>query len=129
MITRIAQTAVLVRDYDEAKTFYCEKLGFKVVEDTDLGDGKRWVRLATPQGEGGELVLSRAADDEQLRGLGKQAGGRVFLFLNTDHFDSDFAAFSRAGVEFVEGPRVMPYGKVAVFKDLYGNRIDLIGPA
>jgi len=129
MIVGIAQIALLVRDYDEAKAFYGGILGFSVVEDTAMPEGKRWVRLRAPGKMGSELLLSKAADDAQRACVGKQAGGRVLFFLNTDDFDADHAAFLATGVEFVEGPFVRPYGKVAIFKDLYGNRIDLIEPA
>ena len=128
MITGISQIALLVREYDEAKAFYCGALGFTVVEDTALPDGKRWVRLRTPGRGGSELLLSRAADEKQSAAVGNQAGGRVLFFLHTNDFDGDQKAFSAKGVEFVEGPFERPYGKVAVFKDLYGNRIDLIEP-
>jgi catechol 2,3-dioxygenase-like lactoylglutathione lyase family enzyme len=128
MITGIAHTALLVRDYDEAKQFYCGKLGFEVVEDTQLPSGKRWVRLKAPGHQGSEILLSRAANDSQQACIGNQAGGRVLLFLHTDDLASDFKSLSSRGVEFTEGPWDDSYGKVAVFKDLYGNRIDLIEP-
>ena len=127
MITGIVHIALLVREYEEALEFYCEKLGFLIVEDTQL-ENKRWVRLKAPGGQGSEILLSRAVDDEQRAAIGKQAGGRVLFFLNTDNFDSDYDRFGSMGVEFTEGPWDRPYGKVAVFKDLYGNRIDLIEP-
>ena len=127
MITGIIQTALVVREYEEAISFYCEKLGFKVVEDTQLPN-KRWVRLLAPGGMGSEILLSRAVDDKQLAVVGNQAGGRVFFFFHTDNFDADYELFKSRGVEFVEGPWDHDYGKVAVFQDLYGNRIDLIEP-
>jgi catechol 2,3-dioxygenase-like lactoylglutathione lyase family enzyme len=128
MITGIVHTALLVRDYEEAKAFYCGKLGFEVVEDTELPGGKRWVRLLAPGGVGSEILLSRAADDAQRACVGKQAGGRVLFFFHTDDFNADYEHFRAQGVEFTEGPFEHEYGKVAVFKDLYGNRIDLIQP-
>ncbi len=129
MILGIAHTALLVREYEEAKRFYCEKLGFVVVEDTELPEGKRWVRLRAPGGSGSEILLSRAATDEQRAAVGNQTGGRVLFFLHTDDFDADYERFRAAGIEFTEGPRTAPHGKVGVFKDLYGNRIDLISPS
>lgn len=129
MITEILHLALLVRDYDEAKHFYCGKLGFTVEEDTEQASGKRWVRLRPPGGgRGSELLLSKAVGDDQERLVGNQAGGRVLLFLRTDDFDADFEDLREKGVEFSEGPVSQPYGKVAIFRDLYGNRIDLIGP-
>lgn len=128
MITTVAQVALLVREYEEAKAFYCGVLGFEVVEDTALA-AKRWVRLRAPGGGGSELLLSRAVDDAQRSAVGRQAGGRVLFFLHTDDLDADHRALLAKGVEFTEPPRVERYGKVAVFKDLYGNRIDLIQPA
>jgi catechol 2,3-dioxygenase-like lactoylglutathione lyase family enzyme len=127
MIIGIAHTALLVKDYDEAKAFYCGKLGFIVIEDTKL-ENKRWVRLGPPGRQGSEILLSRATDDHQKSIIGNQAGGRVLIFLHTNNFDYDYELFVSLGVEFIEGPSLMPYGKLAVFKDLYGNRIDLIEP-
>lgn len=122
---RISQIALVVRDYDEAIAFYVGKLGFTLVEDTDMGKGKRWVRVSPGPG-GTELLLARAATPEQESRVGNQAGGRVFLFLETDDLLRDHAAWRARGVEFTEEPRHEEYGLVVVFKDLYGNRIDLI---
>lgn len=127
MITGIVHTALIVRDYDEAMSFYCGKLGFIVVEDTQLTN-KRWIRLRALGGKGSEILLSKAVDDKQRASVGNQTGGRVLFFLHTDDFDSDYARFRSSGIEFTEGPWEADYGKVAVFKDLYGNRIDLIEP-
>lgn len=103
-------------------------LGFRLVEDTPLTPAKRWVVVA-PQGAGGaRLLLARAADEVQAAAVGGQAGGRVFLFLETDDFERDHAAFSARGVDFVRPPRDEPYGRVAVFADPYGNLWDLIEP-
>ncbi|MFO1039450.1 MAG: VOC family protein [Geminicoccaceae bacterium] len=124
MRRRIAAMALVVRDYDEAKAWFTDVLGFRCVEDTDLGGGKRWVVVAPEEGPG--LLLARAATPEQMARIGDQTGGRVFLFLHTDDFDRDHALWRSRGVRFVEGPRVETYGKVAVFLDLYGNRWDLI---
>ena len=128
MIVGLAHAALLVREYEEAKRFYCGKLGFLVVEDTVLPNGKRWVRLRAPGNEGSEILLSRAVDDRQRAAVGNQTGGRVLFFLHTDDFAADYERFRASGIEFVEGPFDHSYGKVAVFKDLYGNRVDLIEP-
>lgn len=128
MITGIALTALIVRDYEEAKQFYCGKLGFLVTEDTQL-ETKRWVRLKAPGGQGSEILLSKAVDEKQKASIGNQTGGRVLFFLHTDNFEADFKNFCELGIEFIEGPFNRDYGKVAVFKDLYGNRIDLIEAA
>lgn len=128
MITGIVHTALVVREYEEAIEFYCTKLDFTVVEDTPL-ESKRWIRLHAPGGKGSEILLSRAVGDRQLASVGNQTGGRVLFFLHTDDFDSDYATFRSRGIHFTEGPSKHSYGKVAVFEDLYGNRIDLIGPA
>jgi predicted enzyme related to lactoylglutathione lyase len=119
---------LVVRDYVEAKEFYCDILRFSVVEDSILPSGKRWVRLRAPGKQGSEILLSRAANDKQRASVGNQTGGRV-LFLHTDDFDSDYRSLCSKGVEFTEGPWNDSYGKMAVFKDLYGNRIDLIQPS
>ena len=120
----VAMVALLVREYDEAIAFYRDALGFHVVEDTPL-ETKRWVRMRADGGS--ELLLSRAIG-EQAAYVGKQAGGRVFLFLHTRDFDGDVARLHAANVTIAEGPKVMSFGRVAVFPDLYGNRIDLIEP-
>lgn len=127
-MSRIGAVSLLVRDYDEAIAFYVGKLGFELSEDTDMGAGRRWVRV-TPKGGQTALLLARATTDAQLAHVGDQAGGRVWLFLETDDFDRDHAAWSAGGVVFRETPRHEPYGKVAVFEDLYGNAWDLIQPS
>lgn len=120
----LGAVSLLVRDYDEALAFYVGKLGFVLNEDVDQG-GKRWVRV-TPCGGRTSLILARASTPEQAARIGDQTGGRVWLFLETDDFDRDHAAFTAAGVHFREAPRDEPYGKVVVFEDLYGNGWDLI---
>ncbi len=127
MIKKIAHTALIVRDYEEAKTFYMEKLGFLCVEDIQLPN-KRWIRLQAPGQEGSEILLSKASNAEQELVIGNQTGGRVLFFLETDDFQTDYEALKSKGVEFIEGPFNQPYGWVAVCKDLYGNRLDLVGP-
>jgi catechol 2,3-dioxygenase-like lactoylglutathione lyase family enzyme len=127
---RIALVALLVRDYDEAIDWYARALGFRVREDRPVPEqGKRWVVIAPEDGaEGCALLLARAATPEQARFVGDQAGGRVFLFLRTDDFARDEARLRAAGARFMREPRDEPYGRVAVFEDLYGNRWDLLGP-
>jgi catechol 2,3-dioxygenase-like lactoylglutathione lyase family enzyme len=123
---RLATVPLLVRDYDEAKTWFVETLDFTVVEDTDLGGGKRWL-VVRPRGEGGaSVLLARAVTPDQVARIGDQGGGRVMLFLETDDFNRDYAAMRAAGVRFAEEPRDETYGRVAVFTDLYGNRRDLL---
>jgi catechol 2,3-dioxygenase-like lactoylglutathione lyase family enzyme len=125
----LAQITFVVREYDEAIAFFTDKLGFHLVEDTSLGDPKRWV-VIKPDGPGGiRLLLAQASTPEQIRSVGNQTGGRVFLFLHTDDFWRDFHAMQSRGVKFLESPREEPYGTVAVFEDLYGNKWDLLMPA
>jgi catechol 2,3-dioxygenase-like lactoylglutathione lyase family enzyme len=124
----IASVTLVVRDYDEAVAYFTGCLGFVVAEDTPLADGKRWVRVAPPGGVGASLLLARAATPEQAARVGDQAGGRVLLFLRTDDFWADYQAMRSRGVRFAEEPREEPYGTVAVFLDLYGNRWDLVQP-
>lgn len=125
-MSRLGAVSLLVRDYDEAIAFFVGKLGFILSEDVDQG-GRRWVRV-TPRGGQTGLILARASTPDQIARIGDQAGGRVWLFLETDDFDRDHAAFTAAGVRFREAPRDEPYGRVAVFEDLYGNGWDLIQP-
>lgn len=127
MTQNISQLCLLVRDYDEAIAFYTRKLGFQLLEDTPLSEEKRWVRVG-PIGGGFNLLLAKAATDEQLQQVGNQSGGRVFLFLETDSFTKNYQAMKSRGVTFLEEPREEPYGTVAVFVDLYGNKWDLIEP-
>ncbi len=125
----IAHVALVVRDYDEAIAFYAGTLGFTLVEDTYQPEqDKRWVVVAPPGAPPGatSLLLARASTPEQARFVGDQAGGRVFLFLRTDDFWRDYRRFREAGVTFVREPKAAPYGTVAVFEDLYGNRWDLV---
>lgn len=126
---KISAVTLLVREYDEAIAFYVVALGFRLAEDTDKGDGTRWV-VVTPIGSGGtRLLLARASTPEQEARVGDQTGGRVGFFLQTDDFAGDSARMLTAGVHFEESPRHEPYGTVAVFRDLYGNRWDLLEPA
>lgn len=125
----LAHVALVVRDYDEALAFYVGTLGFTLVEDTDQPEqDKRWVTIRPPGApeHATTILLARATTPEQAAFVGNQSGGRVFLFLATDDFDRDHAAFTAAGVQWVRPPAVQPYGKVAVFADLYGNLWDLV---
>lgn len=123
----IGTVALLVRDYDEAIAFYVEKLGFELVEDSDRGNGKRWVVVA-PSGSNGttNLLLAKAVGEEQLSHVGNQTGGRVGLFLFTDDFERDYARMRANGVKFLEEPRYESYGTVVVFEDLYGSKWDFM---
>ncbi len=122
------QLSYLVRDYAEAIAYFTGILGFDLLEDTDLGQGKRWVRVAPRGGaQGSALLLARAATAEQQACVGRQAGGRVFLFLRSADFWTDYRRMQRTGVRFLELPRLEPYGSVVVFEDLYGQKWDLIG--
>jgi len=123
---KVATVALVVRDYDEAIAWYVEKLGFELLEDVDLGAGRRWVTVGPAGGNGARLLLAQAKDESELARIGDQTGGRVFLFLETDDFARDHAAMQAAGVEFRESSRHEAYGSVAVFADLYGNLWDLI---
>ena len=127
MSRRIAQMALLVRDYDEAIRFFGRALGFTLLEDSPRENGKRWVRVGPTGEEGAALLLARAATPEQERAVGNQSGGRVFMFLETDDFARDYARMRAEGVRFTEEPRHEEYGTVVVFLDLYGNKWDLIG--
>jgi catechol 2,3-dioxygenase-like lactoylglutathione lyase family enzyme len=122
----LAQFTLVVRDYDEAIRWYTDVLGFVLLEDTPLDGGKRWVRVAPRADAETALLLARAASPDQAARVGDQTGGRVFLFLDTDDFARDHARLVAHGVRIVRGPVVEPYGTVAVFEDLYGNRWDLV---
>ena len=126
MQQNLVHIAIIVRDYDEAIDYYTHVLGFELIEDEPRGPGKRWVRVAPRGDHGASLLLAKAANDEQISRIGNQTGGRVFLFLHTDDFQRDYAAYSARGVKFVEQPRYEEYGTVVVFEDIYGNKWDLI---
>jgi catechol 2,3-dioxygenase-like lactoylglutathione lyase family enzyme len=127
MSQTIGLVTVVVRDYDEALDFYVKTLGFTLVEDSFVPEqNKRWVVVAPPGSTGAGLVLGRAVNDDQASRIGRQTGGRVFLFLYTDDFWRDFNAYRSRGVRFVRDPAEQPYGTVAVFEDLYGNLWDLV---
>ena len=123
----ILHVALVVRDYDEAIEFFCEKLHFELVEDTYQPEqDKRWVVVAPPCSTGTTLLLARASTPEQEAFIGNQTGGRVFLFLRTDDFWRDYNEMLANGIKFVRQPKEAPYGTVAVFEDLYGNLWDLV---
>jgi catechol 2,3-dioxygenase-like lactoylglutathione lyase family enzyme len=130
----IGAISLLVRDYDEAISFYVGKLGFTLIEDTDMGGGKRWILVSprdsaeTLRSNSGQacLLLAKAASPEQGSRIGNQTGGRVFLFLHTDDFRRDYEALKANGVRILEEPRNQSYGTVVVFEDLYGNKWDLL---
>jgi len=127
MTQQLGQLSLLVRDYDEAITYYTQTLGFELLEDTSLSATKRWVRVSPP-GSSCHLLLAKAANETQEKQIGHQAGGRVFLFLYTDDFYRDYENYRAKGVEFIREPTQESFGIVSVFKDLYGNLWDLIEP-
>ncbi|EEX36510.1 glyoxalase family protein [Vibrio metschnikovii] len=123
---QIGNIALVVENYDDAIDFYTKKLQFTLVEDTDLGGGKRWVQVSPPNSNGTNLLLAQASTDEQTQFIGNQTGGRVFLFLQTNDFWRDYELMKENGVVFNEAPRIEEYGTVVVFQDLYGNKWDLL---
>ena len=128
MKQRLAHIAIVVSDYDEAIKFYTEKLHFELIEDTKLSEAKRWVLVRPKGADGCCLLLAKAANEEQQSRVGNQTGGRVFLFLHTDNFERDYQNLLDHQIEIVRQPQREEYGTVAVFKDLYGNLWDMIGP-
>ena len=126
MTQQIGYVALVVREYDEAISYFTQSLGFTLVEDTNLGQGKRWVLVSPSGSRGTNLLLARAANPEQSSRIGNQTGGSVFLFLHTDNLGRDYQVMKARGVKFHETPREESYGTVAVFEDLYGNKWDLL---
>ena len=122
---RLSLVTLVVRNYDEAKNWFMEKPGFSLVEDTDLGGGKRWLVLSPGEGRG-HILLAEAKNEAERAAIGNQTGGRVLMFLQTDNFARDHAAMAAKGVKFRKAPSHEAYGTVAVFEDLYGNLFDLI---
>ncbi len=122
----ISAISLIVPDYDQAIAFYVGLMGFELIEDSELSEDKRWVLVAPPGSTETRLLLAKATNEAQEEIIGEQAGGRVFLFLETYDFESDIALMERAGVDIIDGPRVESYGKVAVFRDPFGNKWDLI---
>ena len=129
MNQRLGLVSLVVRDYDEALQFFVGKLGFVLIEDTFVPEqSKRWVVISPPGATESRILLARATSPEQESRVGAQTGGRVFLFLYTDDFSRDYERYKANGIEFARPPREEPYGKVAVFRDLYGNLWDLLQP-
>ena len=129
MKQHLALTALVVRDYDEAISFFVDTLGFELIEDAYVPEqDKRWVVVAPKGAAEGRILLARASNEEQASRIGNQTGGRVFLFLYTDDFERDYHAYRAKGVRFVRPPKEEEYGTVAVFEDLYGNLWDLVEP-
>ena len=126
MTQKLGYVALVVRDYDEALAFYTRSLGFQLIEDTDFGGGKRWVRVRPPGSAGTDLLLAKAVNPEQSSRIGNQTGGRVFLFLHTDDFWRDYREMTARGVKFCQPPTEESYGTVSVFEDLCGNKWDLL---
>ena len=128
MMQTLGHVALVVREYDEALAFFTRTLNFRLIEDTPLGEDKRWVLIAPPGSQGTSLLLARAATPEQVSRIGNQTGGRVFLFLHTDDFWRDYREMTARKVKFIGPPREEDYGTIAVFEDLYGNKWDLLEP-
>lgn len=129
MKQELVQLALVVNDYDEAISFYTQKLKFTLVEDTQLSETKRWVVVSPPGSSGARLLLAKAATAEQTSRVGNQTGGRVFLFLHTDDIRRDYQNLVSQEIKIIREPASEPYGTVLVFADLYGNLWDLIQPA
>lgn len=129
MPSSISTVSLVVRDYDEAIKFFTDSLRFDLMEDTPQGEGKRWVIVSPPGGQGAAILLAKAVGEPQVARIGDQTGGRVFLFLRTDDFYGDYEYMKAKGVRFTEEPRQESYGTVVVFLDLYGNKWDLVQPA
>ncbi len=128
MAQNIGHVTIVVKDYDEAIEYYTRVLGFNLLEDTDMGNGKRWVLVAPAGTKGTSILLARAATEEQRNHVGNQTGGRVFMFLFTDDFKGDYIKMKEKGVKFVEEPRSEEYADVVIFEDIYGNRWDFLQP-
>lgn len=129
MERKIAHIALIIDDYDKALDFYIKKLKFTLVEDTHLNESKRWILISPKESCGSCLLLAKATDDEQRSRIGNQTGGRVFLFLQTNDFDTDYQNLIQQNIKIIRERSVEEYGKVAVFEDLYGNKWDLIEQA
>jgi catechol 2,3-dioxygenase-like lactoylglutathione lyase family enzyme len=128
MLTHLGSLSLLIPDYDEAIAYYVGTLGFTLIEDTDRGEGRRWVVIAPAPDAATHLILARADTPAQRATVGNQGGGRVWLFLHTNDFLADHARLQANGVQFLEEPRHESYGSVAVFQDRYGNKWDLLEP-
>ncbi|MEM6863625.1 MAG: VOC family protein [Bacteroidota bacterium] len=128
MEQNIGLVTLVVHEYDEAIASYTQKMNFDLVEDTAISEDKRWVVVRPKNSKGSGLLLAKAVKEEQIKSIGNQTGGRVFLFLQTDDFWRDYENMNQRGVCFLEEPRKELYGTVVVFEDLYGNRWDLLEP-
>lgn len=128
MYQRIAHIALVVKDYDEAIEYYTQKLGFTLLEDTQIDEKKRWVMVAPPGATECCLLLAKASNERQAESVGNQTGGRVGFFLFTDDFWRDYNNMLGKNIRFVRNPAEYEYGTVAVFEDLYGNMWDLVEP-
>ena len=128
MQQRIAHIALIVKDYDEAIEFYTKKLDFRILEDTKIDENKRWVMIAPNGAKECCLLLAKAANEEQVKSIGNQTGGRVGFFLFTDNFWRDYKKMTERKIRFIREPKKYDYGTVAVFVDLYSNKWDLIEP-
>ena len=126
MAQHLAHIALLVKDYDEALSFYVSKLGFRLIEDTCIIASKRWVLIAPPGSGQCNILLAKAEGSEQLKCVGNQSAGRVFLFLHTNDFENDYQNLLLNNIKIVRQPTNEAYGTVLVFSDLYGNLWDLI---
>jgi catechol 2,3-dioxygenase-like lactoylglutathione lyase family enzyme len=126
-MSTLGGVTLVVDDYDKAIQYFCGALGFSLTEDTPMGNGKRWVVISPSSSDGASLLIAKATTDAQSASIGNQTGGRVGFFLYTDSFDEDFTRMQEQGVEFIEDPRIESYGKVVVFKDIFGNKWDFIG--
>ena len=128
MAQTLGHVTLVVRNYDEAVAFFTHALGFRVIQDIVLGEGKRWILVGPPNSRGTSLLLAQASTPEQVSRIGNQTGGRVFLFLHTDDFWRDYHAYQAKGILFIRQPKVERYGTVAVFQDVCGNQWDLMQP-
>ena len=118
---------LVVDDYDRAIAYFCDTLGFSLIEDTPMAVGKRWVVIAPSKNEGASLLIAKATTETQMASVGNQTGGRVAFFLYTNSFDEDYSRMKTRGVDFIGDPRLESYGKVVVFTDIFGNKWDFIG--
>ena len=127
MTLTLSGVSLIVRDYDEALDYYVRVLGFSLVEDTDLGNGKRWVTVSpSSSAPAAKFILAKAKNEAERSLIGMQHGGRVGFFLETTDFGATYLAFQEKGVTFCEEPRQEKYATVVIFQDLYGNKFDLI---
>lgn len=124
----VKHITLIVNDYDEAIEFYTQKLDFNLIEDTEISENKRWVLIGPKGNSDFSLLISKASNEIEQKAIGNQSGNLVFLIMHTDNIDRDYIQFQNEGVVFIQAPKPQAYGKVAIFKDLYGNLWDLIEP-